>query len=79
MSLAKRLEERVVYSVTCSYCGTWMSTDEPCTREVAAIAFAADGWAPHPRCVTSALCKRCAAHYPDLAALDRDIESEMPF
>lgn len=79
MSLAKRLEKRVYYVITCSYCGYVVSTREQVTREVAAIWYAANGWAPHPRCITSVLCYRCATLYPDTRSIDLDIESEIPF
>ena len=79
MSLAKRIEVVTTYILRCSYCGRASSSIALLTLDDAARFFERSGWQPHPRCILSALCQRCATLYPDFRAMDDDIEGEIPF
>lgn len=79
MSLQGRLAQEITFRIRCSYCGEEMRTTAHLTIDDAARFFERSGWRPHPRSILSCLCSRCGALYPDFRAIDRDIESELPF
>jgi ferredoxin len=79
MTLKRRMAQEVTFRIRCSYCGVEMRTTAVMTLDDAARFFERSGWRPHPRSILSCLCYRCATLYPDTIAIDRDIESELPF
>jgi hypothetical protein len=79
VSLRKRIQAQTAFTIRCSYCGHYTVTTSHATLDDAACFFERSGWKPHPRSILAVLCQRCATLYPDTIAIDRDIDTEMPF
>jgi hypothetical protein len=79
VNLRKRIQSQTAFTIRCSYCGDYTIATDLATIDDAARFFERSGWRPHPRMILAVLCQRCAILYPDTIAIDRDIESELPY